>query len=76
PAQVEVVRGACTDCPEQTQAGAPAGAPCASHAVCQQHCCGCGGKPLHYLVKGCVDGKCAGRDEACGLRIAEAKVCE
>ena len=73
--QLEVVRGGCAACPKQTRAGAAAGAPCTSHSVCAEHCCGCTGRALHYLARACVAGRCAARDEACQLSVPDAGLC-
>lgn len=73
--QLEVVRGGCAECPKQTRPGAPAGAPCTSHSVCTEHCCGCSGRVLHYLARACVAGRCATSAEACGLEVADAELC-
>jgi hypothetical protein len=76
PVRLELVRGGCTECPKQTRPGAPSGAPCTSHSVCAEHCCGCTGRILHYLARACVSGRCAGRGEACALRVPEAALCQ
>jgi hypothetical protein len=73
---LEIVRGGCAPCPPRTAAGAGAGAACQSHVVCEQHCCLCAGRTVHYLARACSEGTCLSREEACGLSGSEFSACE